>query len=328
MLDFKLLQQPISYYPGCERVACFTIDKVTLWHYKATCSPTIQPPLLITFALVNRPNVLDLHADFSLIKKLLARGLDIYLIDWGYPDENDYNLSLADYVTRYMQQCVDFILQQQQIKAINLLGVCQGGVLSLCYASLYPKKIQRLITMITPVDFHTEDNRISQLLCYIDVERIVETLGNIPGRLLSQFFVSLKPYELTLGKAIDFLMLLPDQQKLTRFLHVEKWLYENPDQAGKMFQEFVEQFYQQNLLIQEKIKINNRYVKLKNITMPLLNIYALNDHIVPASASCCLKDYVASKDYSELAFEGGHIGIYISQQAQAIIPEKIAGWLG
>ncbi len=110
-------------------------------------------PLLIVYALVNRPSMMDLQEDRSLIRGLLAQGLDVYLIDWGYPDGADRFTTLADYIERFIPRCVEEILRLHRIEKLNLLGVCQGGVMSLCHAALHPERVRNLITMVTPVDF-------------------------------------------------------------------------------------------------------------------------------------------------------------------------------
>ena len=60
--------------------------------------------------------------------------------------------------------------------------------------------------------------------------------------------------------------------------------------------------------------------------MPVLNIFAEQDHLVP-SASRPLQDHIGTKDYTELAFKGGHIGIYVSGRAQREVPSAIHDWL-
>jgi polyhydroxyalkanoate synthase len=55
----------------------------------------------------------------------------------GLPDGADRYLDLDDYINGYIDRCVDRILREQGIPSLNLLGVCQGGVFSLCYAALH-----------------------------------------------------------------------------------------------------------------------------------------------------------------------------------------------
>ena len=75
------------------------------------------------------------------------------------------------------------------------------------------------------------------------------------------------------------------------------------------------------------LEIGGKPISLKNITIPVLNIFAEQDHLVPPSASRPLGDHIGTKDYTQLAFKGGHIGIYVSGRAQREVPPAIHGWL-
>ena len=70
-----------------------------------------------------------------------------------------------------------------------------------------------------------------------------------------------------------------------------------------------------------------REVDLRNVTAPVLNIYAEQDHLVPPDASRALQRLVGTRDYTELSFKGGHIGIYVSSRAQREVPSAIHEWL-
>src|SRR5690606_23351407 len=106
----------------------------------------------------------------SLVRGLLERGEDVYIIDWGYPDRSDRYLTLEDYIERFLGGAVDVLRRRSGLDAINLLGICQGGTFSLCYAALHPDKVKNLITMVTPVDFHTPDNMLSNWTREMDVD--------------------------------------------------------------------------------------------------------------------------------------------------------------
>ena len=73
--------------------------------------------------------------------------------------------------------------------------------------------------------------------------------------------------------------------------------------------------------------IGDREVDLANVTMPVLNVFAQQDHLVPPSASQPLGGLIGGDDYSELSFRGGHIGIYVSGRAQKEVPSAIHDWL-
>ncbi len=303
--------------------------KVCLYRFvadPAAASPP-GPPLLVVYALINLPYMIDLQDGRSLVQRLLALGHDVYVIDWGYADRSDRFLRLEDYLLRHVDGAVRHLCQRSGQAAIDLLGVCQGGVFSLCYAALQPERVRNLITMVTPVDFHTPDNVLGSWARAVDARAMVNALGNIPADLMNISYLMLKPFRLNLQKYMGLLDILDDPAAVADFLRMEKWIFDSPDLAGEAFVEFIEQFYQANGLVNGTVRIGQHSVDLARVTMPVLNLYAEADHLVPPSASRPLATLVGSDDYTEQGFAGGHIGIYVSSRAQREVPATIDGWL-
>jgi polyhydroxyalkanoate synthase len=307
--------------------AVYSDGRLTLYRFRGDKAPSARTPLLIVYALVNRPYMVDLQHDRSLVKGLLAAGEDVYIIDWGYPDASDRYLTLEDYIERFIGGCVDHLRAAHGLDRINLLGICQGGAFSLCYASLHPDKVRNLVTMVTPVDFQTPDNMLSNWIGELDVDLFVDTIGNVPADLMNFTYLTLKPFRLNVQKYVGLTDILDDKAALEDFLRMEKWIFDSPDQAGEAFRQFVKQFYQGNGFVNGGIDIGGRPVDLRKLTAPVLNIYAEQDHLVPPDASRALQRLVGTRDYTELSFKGGHIGIYVSSRAQREVPSAIHEWL-
>jgi len=307
--------------------AVYKEDKMVLYRYKSETAATNKTPLLIVYALVNRPYMTDLQENRSTIRGLLDAGQDVYLVDWGYPDEADRFLTIDDYLNGYLDRCVDVIAKRHRVKEINILGICQGGAFSLCYGSMHPEKVRNLVTMVTPVDFQTPDNMLSHWVQNIDIDLLVDTQGNIPGEMLNWTFLNLKPYQLMAQKYLGVVDLMDNPKALKNFMRMEKWIFDSPDQAGETFRQFAKDFFQENKLMKGEVEIGDYTVDLGNVTMPVLNVFAEQDHLVPPDASRAMKKYIGSKDYTELSFPGGHIGIYVSGKAQKMIPPSIGDWL-
>ncbi|TVQ82656.1 MAG: class III poly(R)-hydroxyalkanoic acid synthase subunit PhaC [Micavibrio sp.] len=312
-----------------DKEAVYTEDKLILYHFKphVKAKKVNKTPLLIVYALVNRPYMTDLNEKISFVRGLIESGQEVYLIDWGYPDRADRFLTLDDYINGYIDRCVNVLRRRHKVDSVNLLGICQGGSFSLCYAALHPEKVKNLTTMVTPVDFHTKDNMLSKWIQHVDVDLLVDTLGNIPGDYLNWTFLTLKPYRLMSQKYVDMVNILDNPKHLNNFMRMEKWIYDSPDQAGEAYRQFIKDFYQQNLLMKGGVEIGGRKVDLKNVTMPVLNVFAEDDHLVPPSASKPLQKYAGTKDYTELSFKGGHIGIYVSSAARSLVPPSVGEWL-
>ncbi|MGH7750696.1 MAG: alpha/beta fold hydrolase, partial [Candidatus Dormibacteria bacterium] len=302
---------------GCSaRRAVWSQHKTTLYQYlplppqeraRARGAPAgaagrVRPakrsrPVLICFALVNRPDILDLQPEVSLVRRLLAAGHTVYLVDWGDPDDGDRLQDLNDYLEHGLGGCVRHILAAHRIGALNLMGVCQGGVFSLCYSALHPGEVANLVTLTTPVDFHTPDDLLSRWVRGVDTELIARA-GNVPGALLNALFLSLMPFRLTQHKYVRLLAGRADQRAVEDFVRMERWIFDSPPQAAAALTQFVRWFYQENRLVRGTLQIGGRVVDLKKIRQPLLNLYASADHIVPPGASAVMGRHVGSRDYT------------------------------
>jgi polyhydroxyalkanoate synthase len=140
-------------------------------------------------------------------------------------------------------------------------------------------------------------------------------------------YLTLKPVRLNQQKYIGLVDILDNPKELENFLRMERWIFDSPDQAGEAFREFIKDFYQGNKLVNGTLTIGGKPVDLGMITQPVLNIFAEQDHLVPPAASRALAGKVGTTDYTELAFKGGHIGIYVSGRAQREVPPSIHQWL-
>ena len=303
------------------------IDNIKLYHYKQRKRKKCPIPVLIVYALVNRYYMMDIQKDKSFIQKLLDNGLDVYIIDWGYPTRADRYLTMENYIDEYINSCVDFIRNKYKLEKINLLGVCQGGTFSVIYSALYPEKIKNLITMVTPVDFDTKDGLLNIWAKYIDVDELVDTFGNVSGDFMNIGYLMLKPFQLNFQKYYNFIKNSETEEDIKEFLRMEKWIFDSPDQAGEAFRKFIKDLYQENKLVKGTFELGGRKVNLKNIKMPILTIFAEQDHLVPPASTKPLNNLVSSTDKTMISFKGGHIGIYVSSRSQKELAPAVAKWI-
>jgi polyhydroxyalkanoate synthase len=260
------------------------------------------------------------------MKKFLDEGLDIYIMDWGYPSKADRYLSMEDYIDGYMNGAVDFIRRSHGIEKINKMGICQGGTFSSIYAALYPEKINTLTTYVAPYDFTTDKCMLYKWTKYIDVDAMVDSLGIIPADLLNAGFGMLKP-SMDISKYFGVLDNLDDEAKTMNFLRMEYWKADCPDLAGEMYRKYIKDLFRDNKLIKGEFELGGRLVDLKKITMPFLNIYATEDTIIPNESTIAINDKIGSKDKELYAFPGGHIGVFVGGRSQKELGPKVAKWV-
>ena len=128
----------------------FEVDRVKLKHYRPVLRKKLKTPLLMVYALINRETMLDLQPGKSVVENFLKQGVDVYMIDWGYPTRKDKHLGIDDHVNIYMDDIVEFIRQENKVEKINIMGICMGGTFSVIYSSLHPEKVLNLVTTVTP----------------------------------------------------------------------------------------------------------------------------------------------------------------------------------
>ncbi len=301
--------------------------KVKLYHFEREEAPRAKTPVLVSYALVNRWEMMDLQPNRSFIRKLLSEGVDVYLIDWGYPTKVDRYKTMEDYILGNINDCVDFIRTEHELDRINLLGVCQGGTFSLIYSAIHPEKIKNLVTLVTPVDFDCPDGLLFKWAKDMDVDAIVDGFGGIvPGDFLNTGFDLLKPLNKT-RKYMALPATLRDKGRLMNFLRMEHWVADSPAQAGEAYRRFIKDMYQKNQLIRGEFVLGSHPVHLENIRMPVLTIYAKDDHIVPPETTRPINEVVGSKDKELMEFPGGHIGVFVGSRSQKMLTPAIAQWL-
>ncbi len=302
-------------------------DRVKLKHYKPTVEIRLKRPLLVVYALINRETMLDLQPGRSVVQNFLQEGIDVYMIDWGYPARKDKYLTIDDHVNGYMDNIVDFILDKHNLDKIHLMGICMGGTFCVIYSALHPEKIKNMVTTVTPTNFDTNQGLLHIWMKDMDVDRIVDTYGNIPGDIMNMGFLLLNPARLMIDKYVGFIENMANKKFVENFVRMEKWIFDSPDVPGETFRQFVRDCYQKNLLIQSKMEVGGKRVDLKKITMPLLNYYGKYDHLVPPEACELLTGKVGSKDTEDICLDTGHIGIYVSSKCQKEFAPRIIRWL-
>lgn len=285
------------------------------------------PPVLIVNSLVNKYYILDLTPGKSFVAYLAGQGIPTYMIDWGTPDAGDARLTLSDHVNRYLHHAVETVCADAGAEQLVLLGYCMGGTLSLMYAALHPAHVRGLVLLATPVDFNTD--AVLNLWTrreYFDVDKLVDAFGNPPEQLLQSAFMMMKPTK-NITKYVDLLRHADNEDFVETFLAFDYWVNDVVSLPGETFRQFVKWCYQENQLAQGRLKLGRRTVKLENITVPLLNVVANHDDVVPRASSEALMPLIGSREKDLLAVNGGHHGLSIGKSAVEVVWPGIVQWV-
>ncbi|MFA5860138.1 MAG: class III poly(R)-hydroxyalkanoic acid synthase subunit PhaC [Candidatus Thermoplasmatota archaeon] len=307
----------------------YSENKLRLLRYRPERGAIHPTPVLIVYALINRPYVLDLQHDRSVVRRLLEAGLDVYLIDWGSPSQIDQWLTLDDYVNRYLENCVDAVRVKSGSSDVTVLGYCMGGAMSTMYAALHPEKVRNLVLMAAPLVFDGGDGllRLWSRPEYFDADKIVEAFGNAPGGFLDAGFQFLKPVENMYAKYANFAKYAGNEEFVANFLRMEQWSRDTIPVAGETYRQFIKELYQSNKLARNELALDGKPVRLDGLMMPLLLLTGKFDHLVPNESTSAFLEFVPSTDKEWIDVPTGHIGLSVSSRAHRDVWPKVCEWI-
>ncbi len=311
----------------------WALNKAKLYHYVPVVPEAERKPvpLLMVFAIMNRPHVLDLRPGHSFVEYMLKRGYDLYLLDWGAPGPEDQGMKFDDYALEYLPRVIRKLKAVSGSSEFSMLGWCLGALISTLYASLRPDDgLKNLILLTAPLDFTDKTagafTRWTSNASF-NPDLIVEKLGNVPGEMIDAGAKLLKPVENYVG---SYVMLWDniDNPGTTEAWHaMNTWVRDIIPMAGSAYKQLINEFYKENRLIEGSLVIRGEHVKLSNLTANLLNVIAESDHITPPCQSERIMDLVGSSDKEVFRVRGGHIGIMAGRGAEKSTWPHIESWL-
>lgn len=312
----------------------WSLNKTRLYRYLPVRSPEDRHkiPLLLVYALINKPFIFDLVPGRSFVEYMLENGFDIFLLDWGVPGVEDKNTTFDDYVTEYLFRAVRKTLRVSNAQEISLLGYCIGATLAVTFAGAYPEiPIRNIILLTAPVDFSNQPEGSMAVWLdegRLDVDRLVETLDNVPGELIRDWSKLLKPMENYVGIYVNLWKTLGDASAVHGWQAVNRWVEDVVPVAGEAFRQFVTDFVRGNQLVKGEHTVNNRPVLLSNIDASLLNVVAKYDHLVAQAQAEGIMDLVSSQDKELKVIPSTHVGVMISRRAKYKLWPELVSWLG
>nr|WP_276234194.1 class III poly(R)-hydroxyalkanoic acid synthase subunit PhaC [Halosegnis sp. DT85] len=303
-------------------------NKLRLLRYEPLAERRHETPILVVYALINRPYILDLQPDRSVVRRLLEEGFDVYLIDWGEPSALDGTLTLDDYVNRYIANCVDVVREESDVPAVNLLGYCMGGTMSAMYAATHPEKVRNLALMAPSLYFEDTGGLLETWGDgdYFRPAALSETFGTVPASFFGSGFSLMDPLQNAVSKYVGLAENLDDEEFVANFARMERWLADGIGMPGETYRQYLEDIYQGNRFYNDELTLDGKPVPLSGLTMPVLQVLAEYDNLVPPTASRPFNDVIPSDDTGTIEIATGHIGLSVSRTAHEQLWPAVAEW--
>jgi len=289
-----------------------------------------RTPLLIVYALIKRPFILDLQAGKSVIENLLQQGFEVYLTDWLPPARADSWRGFDAYVNGDLADAVRVVQLTEEVEEVNLMGYCLGALLTLLYSALHRENVKNLVTLALPFDMGVRDLPFYKLVDFVSddaIELMTRIYGNCPAWIINGGFNLMAPVHHVLDKYVGLYRNTRREGYAEMFDLFERWMTSDMPLAGQVYRELCQLIFKRNALVKGEFKLADDKVDLRRVTCPVLNVVAEQDDVVHPRSSIGLLDHVGSQDKCNLLFPTGHIGAVVSAPAIGKLWPQVGGWL-
>lgn len=325
MTEAKIAQTP--------KTLIWTLNKAKLYRYAPMVPEDKRHriPLLLVFAIMNRPHVLDLRPGHSFVEYMLHHGYDVFLLDWGAPGPEDRNIKFDDYTLEYLPRVVRKLKSVTGSSEFSMLGWCLGALISTMYAALRPGDgLTNLILLTAPLDFTDKTaggfTRWTSNPAF-DPDKIVDAFGNVPGEMIDYGAKALKPVENFISTFLNLWDNIDNPKVVESWHAMNTWVRDIIPMAGGAYRQLINEFYKENRLMAGTLMLRGELVDLSRLKANLLNVIAEADHITPPCQSLGVMDRVGSQDKEVFRVRGGHIGIMAGSGAEKTTWPHIDHWL-
>ena len=300
-----------------------------VYRYRPMQDEVYRIPLVLVMSLISKPYILDLSPGQSLVEYLLHEGFDVYMVDWGVPRPEDKRLGLEYYVLEALPRSIAEVQKVSEEEQVNIFGYCMGGLLALMYNGIvHDAPVANMVCAATPVDFNGMglfrrwmDRR------WFDVDRLVDTLGNVPADMLFRSFEMLRPAQrwAEYARLIDNLW---NDMYVKNYRLFNRWVYEQIPFPGEAYRQFIKELMWENKLMKGEMTVGGRRVDTSAIKVPVCHIMAEHDHIAPYEAAKPLTSIVGSEETENIVLKGGHVSLIAGRNAWFRLWPHLSQWLG
>lgn len=283
-----------------------------------------QPALVCAPYALHRALIADFAPGHSVVQSLQDGGVDrVYLTDWRSATPGMRYLSIDSYLG-------DLNVAIDEIGApVDLVGLCQGGWLSLLYAARFPAKVRRLVLVGAPVDLSIDSSlsRFARNAPEIVYDQLVARGGgNVSGEEMLRFW-SKAPHRDDITAALQ--KDLSDEEGAALLARFNRWNAETLNLPGTYYLEIVKEIFRENRIAGGSFVALGRTVDLKDVRAPVFLLAGLDDDVVPAAQALATAGLLGTPPaFLAAASEpSDHLGLFMGGRTHAHAWPRIAAWL-
>ena len=282
-------------------------------------------PVIVIPSLINRHYILDLSEERSFVRWLAGEGFRPFVVDWGTPSQSERSFSIGDYVKR-LDHVLGWVADATDCPSVSVIGYCMGGMLAMGMSLRNAAKIDNLVLLATPWNFHNVGLAYANAMAtlYSALEPSIKLVDEMPPEVLQICFSALDPL-LVERKFVSFSEKDPGTPDAHAFVAVEDWVNDGVPLVASVARECVYDWYGSNSPAKGEWMVDGCAVNPAFFNKPALVVVPANDRIVPPDSAIALGESLPQVTFLEPA--AGHVGMVVGRSAEKTLWKPVAEWL-
>lgn len=286
------------------------------------------PTLICAPLSLHSATVIDLLPGQSLVGTLQDSGITrLFAVDWRSATDDMRFLRIDDYLASLN------VLVDEVGGAANLIGLCQGGWLSLLYAARFPGKVHKLVLGGAPIDLAAADSAVTTLVRTTPPGFFDDIVKLGKGRMIGSRFLNLwapaaiSSEDIGMAIEIDDVDASVDRQEAEDIFR--NWFAWTLDLPGAFYLESVDRLFRRNELATGAMSVLGKTVNLAAIETPIFLLGACDDELVAPAQLFSVAGLVGTSpsNIEQHMTPGGHLGLFLGQRTLRTVWPRIARWL-
>jgi poly(3-hydroxyalkanoate) synthetase len=286
------------------------------------------PALLCTPQALHGAVVADLAAGHSLVAALRGAGIGrLFMADWRSASADMRFLGIDDYLAALN------VLVDHLGGLVDLIGLCQGGWLSLVYAGRFPAKVRKLAMAGAPIDIAAGQSELSAMAAATPLTMFQSLVDSGNGRVIGRNVAPLWGTGTIEPEHIRETLQTPGPIGSPEFTRLEasfrKWNAWTIDVPGTYYLEVIEKLYKRNELAAGNFVALGQKIELSRLRLPMYLLAASADEVVAPEQLLAVERLVGTPP-AHLRHEVApcnHLGLFMGKQTLEECWPRIVHWL-
>ena len=300
-------------------------DVAEIIQYNASTDKVLKRPLLICPPWINKFYILDLNPAKSFISWAVSQGHTVFVMSWVNPDERHGRKDWEAYIDEGIRFALDTVEQATGQREVNAIGYCVGGTLLAAALALFAQEGDDRIKSVTFFTTQVDFTYAGDLKVFVDedqvsaLEKAMSDKGYLDGTKMATAFNMLRAGDLIWPYMVNNYVRGREPMPFDLLY----WNSDSTRMSAANHSYYLRNCYLDNTLSRGEMVLAGRKLSLGDVSIPVYNLAAKEDHIAPARSVFLGCQYFGG-DVQYVMSGSGHIAGVVNPPAAG----KYQHWTG